>query len=168
MSAVFPMDSVLPWQTDTDEDRRFKKWLFHGVGICCMVTVLFPFLPAFDTSKPVLERQRTEYTRLLIEERKIPVPAVVPAAKKPEPVVTKVKPKAVEKSVVKPVKPKPVEKAKPVKVVDVAKQAREKAAKSGVLAFADDLAAMRQRDVCLLYTSPSPRDKTVSRMPSSA
>ena len=26
----------------------------------------------------------------------------------------------------------------------------------------------RQRDICLLYTSPSPRDRTRSRMPSSA
>ena len=26
----------------------------------------------------------------------------------------------------------------------------------------------RQHDICLLYTSPSPRDATLSRMPSSA
>ena len=27
---------------------------------------------------------------------------------------------------------------------------------------------MKEKNICLLYTSPSPRDKTVSRMPSSA
>ena len=32
----------------------------------------------------------------------------------------------------------------------------------------DALDGFDHRDVCLLYTSPSPRDKTVSRMPSSA
>ena len=30
------------------------------------------------------------------------------------------------------------------------------------------LAAVKQKEVCLLYTSPSPRDRTRSRMPSSA
>ena len=31
-----------------------------------------------------------------------------------------------------------------------------------------DVAAERQVEICLLYTSPSPRDATLSRMPSSA
>ena len=148
MSAVFPMDSVLPWQSDTDEDRRFKKWLFHGIGICCMVAALFPFLPALDTSKPVLERQRTEYTRLLIEERKLPTPPPV-VQKKPQVklkekpnLAPKVDPKKVLKKKVAPPATKPVSRSTP-KPVDLAKQAREKAAKSGVLAFADDLAAIR-------------------------
>ena len=32
----------------------------------------------------------------------------------------------------------------------------------------DDLPAMDDDDICLLYTSPSPRDRQKSRMPSSA
>ena len=32
----------------------------------------------------------------------------------------------------------------------------------------EDLAAAEESEVCLLYTSPSPRDKRQSRMPSSA
>ena len=34
--------------------------------------------------------------------------------------------------------------------------------------FIDDLGADSLDTVCLLYTSPSPRDATLSRMPSSA
>ena len=34
--------------------------------------------------------------------------------------------------------------------------------------FVEELYAFKKGKVCLLYTSPSPRDKTVSRMPSSA
>ena len=33
---------------------------------------------------------------------------------------------------------------------------------------ADDLRALMEGDNCLLYTSPSPRDRQKSRMPSSA
>ena len=34
--------------------------------------------------------------------------------------------------------------------------------------FAEELLTMPQKRICLLYTSPSPRDATLSRMPSSA
>ena len=40
--------------------------------------------------------------------------------------------------------------------------------RAAVLLRAADLAAGPWRDTCLLYTSPSPRDRTRSRMPSSA
>ena len=41
-------------------------------------------------------------------------------------------------------------------------------ASAGVLGGAVDLAVVGVVFVCLLYTSPSPRDATLSRMPSSA
>ena len=37
-----------------------------------------------------------------------------------------------------------------------------------VAALRDDISIEDLRDICLLYTSPSPRDATLSRMPSSA
>ena len=37
-----------------------------------------------------------------------------------------------------------------------------------VVAASDELIVVAYDDVCLLYTSPSPRDRTRSRMPSSA
>ena len=42
------------------------------------------------------------------------------------------------------------------------------AAGATVLATADEVFEKAQMIVCLLYTSPSPRDATLSRMPSSA
>ena len=36
------------------------------------------------------------------------------------------------------------------------------------LAIVDDMAGVTRDRICLLYTSPSPRDATLSRMPSSA
>ena len=41
-------------------------------------------------------------------------------------------------------------------------------ASKGMICSLTELGLTEQSDGCLLYTSPSPRDKTVSRMPSSA
>ena len=38
----------------------------------------------------------------------------------------------------------------------------------GLLPYVDEFCRERGYDICLLYTSPSPRDATLSRMPSSA
>ena len=38
----------------------------------------------------------------------------------------------------------------------------------GMIGEAKELSAIHENIVCLLYTSPSPRDATLSRMPSSA
>ena len=38
----------------------------------------------------------------------------------------------------------------------------------GIITESDFLEAMKDCQICLLYTSPSPRDATLSRMPSSA
>ncbi|MBT8148764.1 MAG: AgmX/PglI C-terminal domain-containing protein [Pseudomonadales bacterium] len=143
----FPADSVLPWTTGVVEDQRFNRWLKHALGILLMIAILLPWLPLPVLEKPVVEKKRSTYTRLIIEEKKLPPPKIVkPAPVKKKPQAKKqaapVKKPSMKKSV-KPVsKPKVVKKSKPV---DLAKQARDKAAKTGVLAFADDLAAMRQQ-----------------------
>ena len=143
----FPADSVLPWTTGVVEDQRFNRWLKHALGILLMIAILLPWLPLPMLEKPVVEKKRSTYTRLIIEEKKLPPPKVVkPAPVKKKPIAKKqaaaVKKPSVKKSVKPARKPAVVKKSKPV---DLAKQARDKAAKTGVLAFADDLAAMRQQ-----------------------
>ena len=144
MSSVgFTAESILPWHIGAAEDRRFKKILFHCIGVFLMVALMLPWLPAPVSEQPVTEKKRQEYTRLVIEERKLTPPA--PVVEKPK-VVAKPEPIVQKKKKPKPLI-KPVEKtqAKPkTKPVDLMKQARDKAARTGVLAFADDLAAMRQ------------------------
>ena len=49
----------------------------------------------------------------------------------------------------------------------VSKQWREAITAAGAV-MVDNSSAFRMEDGCLLYTSPSPRDATLSRMPSSA
>lgn len=150
----YPAEAVLPWNTGVVEDARFRRWLYHGFGIFIMMAIVLPFLPMPVIDKPVVEKERSSYTRLIIEEKPLPPPPVPkqksipketprPAQKKARPVNVKKLP--VEKKV------KPVVKSRPV---DLTKKAREKAAKTGVLALADDLAAMRQQvDVSKVKTS---------------
>ncbi len=134
----YPADSVLPWQSGVAEDVRFKRLLVHGLGIFLVLALLMPFFPVPDIVTPPIQKDKKYYTRLIIEKKPIPPPVVV----KPKEVkVTPIKKVAKAIPKVKPVKPKPVVKTKPV---DLMKQARDKAATTGVLAFADDLAAMRQ------------------------
>lgn len=143
-SWAFPNDLSLPWNTGVIEDVRFRRMLVHAVGIFTAIAILFPFLPRLEiiSTEPV-KKERSSFARLVIEEKKLAPPPVVkkpePAAK-PEP-APKVKKPAAQKKVQETPKAAPAPKPKPV---DLTKQAREKAAKSGVLAFADDLAAMRQ------------------------
>ena len=56
-----------------------------------------------------------------------------------------------------------------LKMLDKATLLKKEVGHAEVLALADQLASFTNiRNTCLLYTSPSPRDATLSRMPSSA
>ena len=138
---VFPNDSVLPWQTGLIEDLRFNRFLRHAAGIFLVIALLLPFFSLPDTATPPIAKEREKYTRLIIEEKVIapavdvkplPLPVIKPKEKPKPKEAIKPKPKKVEKTLVK------------TQPVDLMKQARDKAATSGVLAFADDLSAMRE------------------------
>ncbi len=139
------MDSALPWASGVPEDKQFNRLLLSGFILFIVLALVFPYLPVNKNTKPVeIEKERTQYTRLIIEEKKLPPPPVIEKQKpEPEPIQKKptVKPKPVVKA--KP-KPLPAKKAEPVKPVENLHKARETAKKSGVLALADELAAMRQ------------------------
>lgn len=131
---LYPHDSVLPWQTDLVEDQRFKRFLRHAVGIFLAIAILMPFFSVPEKVAVPIIKEREQYTRLIIEKKIIPTPKII----EPTPIVVK-KPKPLKKEKLKVKKPKV--KAKPV---DLMKQARDKAAATGMLAFADDLSAMRE------------------------
>ena len=139
MSAMsYPMDSVLPWQSGVVEDQRFRKILGHALGVFLVVAIALPFFPVPEQAPPAPTDQEELLARLLLEPKPLPEPVKPKPKPIPPPVVKKEKPKPI----VEPKKPVEVVKTKPV---DLMKQARDKAAKSGVLAFADDLAQMREQ-----------------------
>ena len=66
--------------------------------------------------------------------------------------------------------------ASPMSIIDIAKDISEGLARAACVGEVDgevcDLRTVVDKDaevnICLLYTSPSPRDRSLSRMPSSA
>ena len=139
----FPSDSVLPWQTEVVEDRRFKRFLRHAVGLFLVVAVLLPFFTVPDNAVKPVAKAKEQYTRLIIAERVIAPPIIEKPKPLPVPIVKPVPTKKVQPKPV--VEPKEIVKPKvKTQPVDLMKQARDKAATLGLLAFADDLSAMRE------------------------
>lgn len=142
---IFPADSVLPWQTEVVEDLRFKRFLRHAVGVFLVVAILLPFFTLPDKIVKPIVKVSEQYTRLIIAERVITPPII--EKPKPLPILVKpeIKPKPKKKVTPKAIEPKKIIQPKvKTQPVDLMKQARDKAATSGLLAFADDLSAMRE------------------------
>jgi len=136
----FPSDSVLPWQTEVVEDRRFKRFLRHALGLFLVVAVLLPFFTVPDNAIKPVAKMKEQYTRLIIAERVIAPPIIEKPKPLPVPIFKPVPKKKVQAKPV--VEPKEIVKPKvKTQPVDLMKQARDKAATLGLLAFADDLSA---------------------------
>lgn len=124
-------DMVLPWASSEQEDKRFRSILRNCLIVFVVIAFVMPFLPVAEITREEKEALPPQLARVILEKKELP---------KPEPVKPKPKPKEEKK----PEKKQPKEKPKPEpQPVDLVKEAKEKAAVSGVLAFQDDLAEMR-------------------------
>lgn len=134
---VIGPDLQLPWSSTEQEDSRFYRILKVALILLVVAAIVVPFLPVPEITREQQETLPPQLARVILEKKELP---------KPEPVKPKPKPKQekkTEKEKPKP-KPKPKEKPKPKpQPVDLVQQAKETAAVSGVLAFQDDLADMR-------------------------
>ncbi|ARN72783.1 AgmX/PglI C-terminal domain-containing protein [Oceanicoccus sagamiensis] len=129
---VIGPDLILPWSSTEQEDSRFRKILWSCLGILSVFAIAMPLLPVAEITREQQETLPPQLARVILEKKELP---------KPEPV----KPKPKEKKKAKPKEKKPEDvkpKPKP-QPVDLVKQAKETAAVSGLLAFQDDLADMR-------------------------
>ena len=134
MSAVliYSPEVILPWSPSAEADQRFKRILRNLLIGFILFAVVLPFLPVEEITREKQEALPPQLARVIMEKKELPKPIPVkPKPVKKEKPVEKVKPKE---------KTKP--KKEPVKQ-DAVKQAQKKAAVSGVLAFQDDLAEMR-------------------------
>lgn len=155
--AVVPRgpELLLPWHASWVEDARFRACGGISLLVFLALALIVPFLPVPEFALTRTEKPETELVRVQLQPQLLPKPIpqpLKPEEVKPEQKMPELKPKPV-KPEVKPVSaqkaPKPVAagskegegKAAPV---DLMKQARDTAAKSGVLAFQDDLQAMRE------------------------
>ena len=154
-AGLFRSPSLMPWEQGLDEDRRFKRWLMHAVGVCITLAIVVSVIPDSKPIAPPTEIDREQYAKLVIEKTVVPPPVVEPEpvaekpkpepvkpSEKPKPVAKKTPPKPVEKA--QPVKPEPV-KPKPPSESELRAKAREKAANSGLLALSNELSSMRDK-----------------------
>ena len=131
MSAI-SLGYALPWTTDETVEQRFANILVLVLVPFIVLSILMPLLPLFESDEPEPVQVPDRIAKLVIERKKEPPPP----PPKPEP-----EPKQPEK---KPEKPNPKAEPQPTpKPEQTREAARAKAEKAGVMAFADDLASLR-------------------------
>ena len=159
MSVIRVPNPQLPWSSSRDEDSSFRKILTALLAIY----VVFALMVALLKVPPVVHPEPKDLPPQLanVVLQKIELPKPVEAPKPIEKPIEKAKPIEPKPKVEQP-KPKPVppttQPVPPSKSgarvsgpeggkeapIDLTQQAREKAAKSGILQFKDDLADMRE------------------------
>jgi TonB family protein len=123
----------LPWTPSESEERRFRRVLGAALGIFIGLGIVIPLLP---------ERPRTEALAPAVPERIVEFLLEQPKPK-PQPKVEVPPPKRE----VQPQVEKPVRVPAPVAVSEPVPDPRKKAAATGLLALADQLAELRDLDV---------------------
>jgi TonB family protein len=125
----------LPWSISQEEKRRFRKIVVWVFSLCLLLALVVPFLPVPEIDREKAETLPPRLAKLVLERKK---------AKPPPPVEAPVlAPK--QQEIKKP--PKPKKQMKPEKKVQDVQTARKKAERAGLLAFKDELAALRDNPV---------------------
>ena len=150
-------NSKLPWSSSYDEDSRFRRILITLLALYIVLALIVALLRVPPVVHPEPKDLPPQLANVVLEKVELPKPVAPPKPVEPEKPVVREKP--VEKP--KPVRPKPVPRPQPVAPttaakpakgpaggkeapVDLTQQAREKASRSGILQFKDDLADMRE------------------------
>lgn len=158
MSVIRVPNPQLPWSSSRDEDSSFRKILIALLAIYIVVALMVALLKLPPVVHPEPKDLPPQLANVVLQKVELPKPVETP--KPIEKPVEKEKP--IEKPKVEQPKPKPVppttQPVPPSKSgarmsgkeggkeapIDLTQQAREKAAKSGILQFKDDLADMRE------------------------
>lgn len=131
---AYTPDFQVAWSSCKAEDKTFFSIVRKSVLAFLIMALAMPWLPVPEVVREEKVKEQPQLATVVIQKKELPKPVLKPLPK-PKPKVVKTKPKPKPK-----VKPKKKVTPKPV---DLVKKAREKAAVAGVLAFQDDLVAMR-------------------------
>ncbi|HHH35958.1 MAG TPA: TonB family protein [Gammaproteobacteria bacterium] len=140
-TAIYYHSPDLPWTVSREDSERFQRTLVTIAVIVLTLSIAVPYLPVFKQEKPLEMEVPERYARLIME-RKAPPPPPPPPPKqieKPQP-----KPEPQVKKEVKPKKQPKVAKQKPRPETQKRAAAREKAARSGLLAFSSEIASLQE------------------------
>jgi len=129
-----PNAFALPWELGRDDSRRLARWVTACLLVVGVTGLVMPFLTLPEVSREEQETLPPQLARIVMQ--------------KPEPVVPPPPPKQEAEEAPKP-EPEELPEPEPVKEIEPEPQptvadAREKAATSGLLAFKDAFADMRE------------------------
>lgn len=131
---AYTPDFQVAWSSCKAEDKTFFSIVRKSVLAFLIMALAMPWLPVPEIVREEKVKEQPQLATVVIQKKELPKPVLKPLSK-PKQKVVKAKPKPKPK-----VKPKKKVAPKPV---DLVKKAKEKAAVAGVLAFQDDLVAMR-------------------------
>ena len=134
----------LPWEISPKDKQRFRKILNRVTLACFVLTIIVPFLPLPEKEKPVDQVDEKRLVKILIEKELPPPPPPKVVKKVQQKKVVKPKKKPVKAKKIEPVVKKPVVQKKNTPPPVKQKSAKEVASGSGLLAFKDELADMRE------------------------
>lgn len=146
---------VLPW-TQLDEDDGLLRKITRVLLVVSLVLGLaIPFIPVPEEDLEKVEELPPRLAQLLLEKQQ----------PKPKPAPKKVEKKKEEKKEEKKKEEKKKEKPKPKEKTEAERieQARKKAASTGLLAFSDELADLRDTSVKLNKTKPLSKGATAAK-----
>jgi len=141
---------ILPWTRLDDDEGRFRKILVIAMGLTFVFSLGIPFIPLPEVDRDKVEELPPRLAQLLLEKQK---PKPVPKK------IEKKKEKKEEKKKEKKKEEKPKKKVEKKPEVDRVAEARKKAASSGLLAFADELADLRDAPVTTALNKNRPLAK---------
>ncbi len=133
----------MPWASDAQDAAAFRRWLKIAFAFVMMFGLVIPMLPVPEVSREKSEALPPQLAEIIMPKPKVKPPR--PPKPKPKKTKAKPKPKPKPKQIAKaPPKPRPKPRPKPKPKPQSVAQARQKARVSGVLAFRDQLADMRE------------------------
>lgn len=137
--AILYHSYTLPWTRVAEEYERIKGILIIVVALVVILGIVVPLIPVKKIDRSKVEQLPPRLAQLVMEQKLKPKPT--PVRK-----IVKKKKKKVKKKVKKK-KPKKVKKKPEKTETQKLAEARKKAASTGLLAFADELAGLRDAPI---------------------
>ncbi|WP_455217663.1 TonB family protein [Kaarinaea lacus] len=155
MSAAAFRLYVLPWTQLEEDDGLLRKITRIALIISLVLGLAVPFIPVPKVDRDKVEELPPRLAQLLLEKQK----------PKPKPVPKKVEKKKEEKKKEEKKEEKKKEKPKPKEKTEAERlaEARKKAASTGLLAFSDELADLRDKSVKLDKAKPLAKGATEAK-----
>jgi TonB family protein len=164
VSVAYRHSAQLPWSTLDKDERRFYLIAVIVLFISLLLGMLVPMIDLPPKERFKKQSLPPRLAKLILEQRKVPPPKPKPKPKK-KLVEKKAEPKKAKKPEPEPAKKEPPKVAKKKPAPSSTEQARKKAASTGLLAFSDQLADLREEPVIVSNAGTQKRAPVGNQVP---